>query len=127
MPNSHPIAPNAKLKLRRERLSITGHHYTKCFTPIVVICLTVSFSLQLLMRRSIPAMEIHMPGKFKERGLLPFFGRGKNELPCLFSPDQRQFLLNGNPITRQVISIYRFWSRNHPYLFGSFQLLAYTV
>jgi len=82
VPNSHPAAPNAKLKLRKERLFITGHHHAKCFAPIAVMHLTVSFSLRWLMKRSIPAMEIHMPGKLKERGL-PFFDRGKNELPCL--------------------------------------------
>ena len=76
VPNSHPIAPNAKLKLRRERQSIIGHHHTKYFVPIVVIYLIVSFSLRLLMKRSIPAKEIHMPGKLKERGL-PFFDRGE--------------------------------------------------
>jgi len=99
VPNSHPIAPNAKLKSRRERPFITGHHHAKCFAPIVAMHLTDSFSLRWLMKRSIPAMEIHMPGKLKERGLFPIFGRWKNELPCLLSPDQRQFLLNGNPIT----------------------------
>jgi len=76
VPSSHPIAPNAKLKLKRERPFITGHHHTKYFVPIVAMHRTVSFSLRWLMKRSIPAMEIHMPGKFKERGL-PFFGRGR--------------------------------------------------
>ena len=75
MPNSHPIAPNAKLKSRRERPFITGHHHVKCFAPIVARHLTVSFSLRWLMKMSIPALEIHMPGKLKRRGL-PFFGRG---------------------------------------------------
>jgi len=28
------------------------------------------------MKKSIPAKEILMPGKLKETGLLPFFGRG---------------------------------------------------
>jgi len=83
VPNSHPVAPNAKLKSRKERLFITGHHHAKYFAPIVVMHLTASFSLRWLMKRSIPAMEIHMHGKFKGRGLLPFFGRGKNELPYL--------------------------------------------
>jgi len=75
VPNSHPIAPNAKLRLRREQQFIIGHHHTKYFAPIVAMHLTVSFSLRWLMKKSIPAKEIHMPGKFKERGL-PFFGRG---------------------------------------------------
>ena len=43
---------------------------------------TVSFSLLQLMKRSIPAMEIHMPGKIKERGS-PLFDRWKNKLPYL--------------------------------------------
>jgi len=68
VPSSHPIAPNAKLKLRRELLFITGHHHTKYFAPIVVIHLTVSFSQARLMKRSIPAKEIHMHGIFKRRG-----------------------------------------------------------
>ena len=68
VPNSHPVAQNAKLKLRRERQSITGHHHTKYFVPIVAMLLTVSFSLRWLMKKSIPAKEIHMPGKLKEKG-----------------------------------------------------------
>jgi len=90
VPNSHPVAPNAKLKLRRERPFITGHHHTKYFAPIVVMHLTISFSLRWLMKKSIPAKEIRMPGKFKERGL-PFFGRGKrmNSPVC-------EALINGN-------------------------------
>ena len=76
VPNSHPVAPNAKLKSRKERPFITGHHHTKCFAPIVAMYLTVSFSLRWLMKRSIPAKEIHTPGKLKRRGL-PFFDRGR--------------------------------------------------
>ena len=64
--NSHPIAPNAKLKLTREPPFITGHHHAKCFAQIVVMYLTVSFSLRLLMKKSIPAMEIRMHGKLRE-------------------------------------------------------------
>ena len=74
MPNSLPIAPNAKLKLRREPPFITGLHHAKCFAQIVVMYLTVSFAQVLLMKMSIPAKEIHMPGKLKE-GEIPFFGR----------------------------------------------------
>jgi len=44
--------------------------------------LSGSFSLLPLMKRSIPAMEIHMPGKIKE-GDPPFFARWKNKLPFL--------------------------------------------
>jgi len=73
VPNSHPIAPSAKLKLRRELQFITGHHHTKCFAPIVAMHHTVSFSLRWLMKRSIPAKEIHMPGKLKEKGSSPLF------------------------------------------------------
>jgi len=75
VPNSHPIAPNAKLRLRREQQFIIGHHHTKYFAPIVAMHLTVSFSLRWLMKKSIPAKEIRMPGKLKGRGL-PFFDRG---------------------------------------------------
>jgi hypothetical protein len=53
------------------------------------MCPTVSFSLLLLMKRSIPAMVIHMPGKIKERGF-PLFARWKNKLPFLTA------LINGN-------------------------------
>jgi len=61
LPNSHPLAPNAKLKLRREPPFITGHHHTKCFVQIVVIHLTVSFSQVLqLMKMSITVLKIHM-------------------------------------------------------------------
>jgi len=69
LPNSHPVARNVKLKLRREPSFITGHHHTKYFAPIVVMHLTVSFSPRWLMKKSIPAKEIRMPGKLKERGL----------------------------------------------------------
>jgi len=90
VPNSHPVAPSAKLKSRREPPFITGHHHTKCFAPIVVIYLTVSFSLRWLMKKSTPAKEIQMPGKLKEGGL-PFFGRGgrMNSPVC-------EALINGN-------------------------------
>jgi hypothetical protein len=64
VPNFHPVAPNAKLKSGREQQFITGHPHAKCFAPIVVTHLTVSFSLRWLMKKSIPAMEICMPGKF---------------------------------------------------------------
>jgi hypothetical protein len=74
LPNSYPIVPNAKLKLRRERQFITGHHHAKCFAPNVVMHRIVSFSQVLLMKRSIMVQVIRMPGKLKE-GEIPFFGR----------------------------------------------------
>jgi len=93
LPSSHPVAPSAKLKLRREPPFITGHRHAKCFAPIVAMHLTVSFSLRLLTKKSIPVMEIHMPGKLKERGF-PFFGRRQlqDSLPTLESPDQHLYL-----------------------------------
>jgi len=45
LPNSHPIALNAKLKLRREPPFITGHHHVKYFVQIVAMHHTGSFSL----------------------------------------------------------------------------------
>jgi len=76
VPNSLPIAPSAKLKLRREPPFITGHHHAKCFVQVVVMHLTVSFSQVLLMKMSIMVQVIRMPGKLKERGF-PFFDRGR--------------------------------------------------
>jgi len=69
LPNSHPVAPNAKLKLRRKLPFITGHHLMKCFVQVVVI--TVSFSQALLMKMSIMVQVILMPGKLRE-GEIPF-------------------------------------------------------
>ena len=37
LPNSHLVAPNAKLKLRREPQFITGHHHVKYFAQVVMI------------------------------------------------------------------------------------------
>jgi len=45
VPNSHPIVPSAKLKLRKALLFITGHRHVKCFAPVVVMHRTGSFSL----------------------------------------------------------------------------------
>jgi hypothetical protein len=53
------------------------------------MCPTVSFSLLLQMKRSIPAMVIHTPDKIKERGF-PLFARWKYKLPFLTA------LINGN-------------------------------
>ena len=66
LPNSHPVARNVKLKLRREPPFITGHHHAKCFAQVVVMHRIVSFSQVLLMKMSIPAMEIRMHGKLRE-------------------------------------------------------------
>jgi len=100
LPNSHPVAPNAKLKLRRERQFITGQHHAKCFAQVVVIHLTVSFSQVLLMKMSIPAKEIRMPGKLRE-GEIPFFGprHMEDSLPTLESLDQHLYLFNGSSFT----------------------------
>jgi hypothetical protein len=78
LPNSHPLAPNAKLKLRRETPFITGHHHGKCFAQVVVKYLTVSFFQMRLMKMSIPAKEILSHGKLRE-GEIPFFGRRQIE------------------------------------------------
>jgi len=90
VPNSLPIAPNAKLKSRRERQFITGHHHTKCFAQIVAMQLTVSFSLRWLMKRSIPAKEIHMHGKFKRRGNPLFWSSADGR----FAPQHWNALIN---------------------------------
>jgi len=97
VPNSLRVAPNAKLKLRREPPFITGHHHAKCFAPIVVMHLTVSFSQVLLMKMSLMVQVIRMPGKLKERGF-PFFDPRQLEdsLPTLESPDQQLYLFNGS-------------------------------
>jgi len=76
LPNSHPLAPNAKLKLRRETPFITGHHHGKCFAQVVVKYLTVNFSQVLLMKKSIPAKEILLHGRLKE-GEIPFLVVGR--------------------------------------------------
>jgi hypothetical protein len=81
--NSHPIAPNAKLKLTREPPFITGHHHAKCFAQIVVMYLTVSFSQVLLMKMSIMVQVIRMPGKLKE-GEIPFFVVGRRKIRSTF-------------------------------------------
>jgi len=78
LPNSHPIALNAKLKLRREPPFIIGHLHAKYFAQVVVMHLTVSFSQVLLMKMSIMVQVILMPGKFKRRGN-PLFGRRKTK------------------------------------------------
>jgi len=87
LPNSHPIALNAKLKLRREPPFITGHRHTKCFAHVAAMHLTVSFSQVLLMKMSIMVQVILMPGKLRE-GEIPFFGRRQMEdsLPYFGKP-----------------------------------------
>jgi len=74
--NSHPVAPNAIPKLRRERQFITGHRHVKCFAQVVVMHRIVSFSQALLMKMSIMERVIHMPGKLKE-GENPFLVVGR--------------------------------------------------
>jgi len=76
LPSSHLIAPNAKLKLRREPPFITGHHHAKCFAQVAVMRLTASFSQALLMKMSIMVQIIRMPGKLKE-GEIPFLVVGR--------------------------------------------------
>ena len=83
LPNSHPVAPNAKLKLRREPPFIIGHHHAKCFAPIVVIYHNVSFSQALLMKMSIMERVILMPGKLKE-GEIPFLVVGRRKIRSTF-------------------------------------------
>ena len=79
LPNSHPVAPNAKLKLRREPPFITGHHHVKYFAQVVVIHRIVSFSQMLRMKRSIMVQVILMPGKLRE-GEIPFLVVGRRKI-----------------------------------------------
>jgi len=83
LPNSHPVAPNAKLKLRREPPFITGHRHAKCFVKVVVMHRIVSFSQVLLMKMSIPAKEIRIPGKLRE-GEIPFLVVGSRKIRSTF-------------------------------------------
>jgi hypothetical protein len=78
LPNSHPVALNAKLKLRREPPFITGHHHAKCFAQVVVMHRIISFSQALLTKMSIMVQVILMPSKLRE-GEIPFFGRRQLE------------------------------------------------
>ena len=107
LPNSHPVAPNVKLKLKREPSFITGHHLTKCFAQVVVMHRIISFSQALLMKMSIPAKEIRMHGKLKE-GEIPFLvvGRWKIRSPTLESLDQHLYLFNGSSFTLVGILIF---------------------
>src|SRR5674476_1060309 len=83
LPNSHPIALNAKLKLRREPPFITGHHHAKCFVQVVVMHRIVSFSQALLMKMSIMVQVILMPGKLRE-GEIPFLVVGRRKIRSTF-------------------------------------------
>ena len=76
--NSHPVARNVKLKLKREPPFIIGLLHAKCFAHVVVMHRTVSFSQVLLMKMSIIVQVILMPGKLRE-GEIPFFGRRQME------------------------------------------------
>ena len=76
LPNSHPVAPNAEPKLRKEPPFITGYYHAKCFVQIVVMHLTFSFSHVLPMKKSIPAKEILLHGRLKE-GEIPFLVVGR--------------------------------------------------
>jgi len=83
LPNSHPVAPNAKLKLRRELQFITGHHHAKCFAQVVVMHRIVSFSQVRLMKMSIVVQVILMPGKLEE-GEIPFLVVGRRKIRSTF-------------------------------------------
>ena len=116
LPNSHPVAPNAKLKLTREPPFITGHHHAKCFAQFVVMHRIVRFSQVQLMMMSIPAKEILIPGKLRE-GEIPFLVVGRRWFaPHFVSTDQHLYLLNSSSFTLAVILIFRYWSGNLPSL-----------
>jgi len=104
LPSSHLIAPNAKLKLRREPPFITGHHHAKCFAQVVVMHRIVSFSQVRLMKMSIMVQVILMPGKLRE-GEIPFLvvGRWKIRSPSLERLDQHLYLFKGSSFTLAVI------------------------
>jgi len=107
LPNSHPVAPNAKLKLRRERQFITGHHHAKCFAQVVVMLLTDSFSQALLMKMSIMVQVIFMPGKLKE-GEIPFWSSADGRFaPQLWNALIKIFtFFNGSSFTLAGILIF---------------------
>jgi len=77
LPNSHPLAPNAKLKLRRETPFITGHHHGKCFAQVVVKYLTVSFSQVRLMKMFIMDAVILTHADIKKGRVSPFLVVGR--------------------------------------------------
>jgi len=83
LPNSHPVAPNAKPKLRRERQFITGHPHAKCFAKIVVMHLIVSFFQVRLMKMYIMVQVILMHGKLRE-GEIPFLVVGRRKIRSTF-------------------------------------------
>jgi len=122
LPSSHPVARNVKLKLRREPPFITGHHHAKCFAQVVVMHRIVSFSQVLLMKMSIPAKEILMPGKLRE-GEIPFLvvGRWKIRSPTLECLDQHLYLFNGSSFTLAVILIFSILVRESSF----FNLVAF--
>ena len=73
MPNSHPIAANAKPESQRGPPFITGQPRERYSAQVAVMHHFVSFSLLLLMKRSIQAVEILTLTKLQE-GEVPFFG-----------------------------------------------------
>jgi len=115
LPNSHPVAPNAKPKLRRVRQFITGHHHVKCFAPIVAMHHTVSFSQVQQMKMSTMVREILMPGKLKE-GEIPFLVVGRRGIR---SPRWKDLInififLMVHPSHWQAFWFFRYGSGNHP-------------
>ena len=107
LPNTHLVALNAKLKLRRERQFINGHPHAKCFTKIVVMHLIVSFFQVRLRKMSIMARVIHMPGKLRE-GEIPFLVVGRRQIRSTFCKIliNNFTFFNGSSFTLAVILIF---------------------
>jgi hypothetical protein len=66
VPNSHPIAANAKPESKRVQPFTTGQAPEKYFAQVAVMLHFGSFSLLQLMKRSTQATEIRMLTKLKE-------------------------------------------------------------
>jgi len=71
VPNSHPIAANAKPESQREPQFITGHPPERCPAQVAVRLRFVSFSLRQPMKRYMQAVEILLFTKL--RGNFPPF------------------------------------------------------
>ena len=128
LPNSHPIALNAKLKLRREPPFFTGHRHVKCFAQVVVMHRIVSFSQALLMKMSIMEQVILMPGKFKE-GEIPFLVVGRRKIRstfCKFLINNFTFLMD-HPSHWRAFCFFLYWSGNHPSFIWWLSLPVYEI
>jgi len=72
VPNSHPIAANAKPEFSKENPFFTGHPLVRCYAQIAEMLHFGNFSLQPLMKRCMQLVEIHLLTKRKGR-FPPFF------------------------------------------------------